>query len=146
MPSFQQLSVNESWQGDYTHKAVITFSDFAGVAALTSAIVIETPGVGFVLQNAAAFVVTPFAGITGPVTVQLGQTGALTGLLPASTVSGAVTSFAYASVTQIVDNVASNQVIATVTSASGNLSGLTAGEVHLFWSQRALVELCYPQQ
>lgn len=157
---YQALSLNEAIQGDYTHKAIIKAADVNALGATT------TPGTfnlvnlpaGYVVTNPAMCVVTPFTWSNASIvvaTVAFGDGSSTTTYLSASNVIGtggttpvtALVTVYSASVSVAYAATTNSQLKATMAiTASQNFNTCTAGEVHIFWQQRLLSELCYPQQ
>lgn len=153
----QQLSLQESAQGDYTHKIIVTKADLVAAGAVnTIVLTFENPVVvGKVVSNPAVFIVTPFTFSDGTIltgTVSIGDSAAPTTYLAASNVQGVgattpvLANVAYAAAVTKAYAAASNLNLTVTVTAAKNLSTCTAGEMHIFWQERNLTELCYPTQ
>jgi len=157
----QALSEPETAFGGYTHKAIITAADLQALATavVTSQVFnIATIPVGMVLSNPAAYVYVPFTFSDGTIlvgTISVGDTGSGTAYLAASNVQGTGATSPVALGASYADTgsrvikaySATNTLQLTFTvTATKVLNTATAGEVHIFWEQRQLAELVYPQQ
>ena len=150
-----KLSAEETRESGFTHKAAITFADFASVAATTKVHVIFSGLVaGFLVRNAAFRLVSGFVGASVTnLTLQLGWTGASSdddnGLIEAvelatagtEILAGDATGAALATKRTGFAPQEAAAIEALFTATGANLSVLTAGEVHIYLAVSDLSKL-----
>lgn len=165
-----ELTLEEQVKTGRSHMAVIDYTDFIGVAALTKVFAILPYVARDILERGAFDLVTPFVGpsITN-VSVQLGWNGATTdlanGLIEARELAGAATEIladAGSIDTSAIDTTFGAQEVAVITSLrnrqayaaqdagnvevlftaiGANLSVLTAGKVRILLNKITLADL-----
>ena len=150
-----KLSAEETRESGFTHKAAITFADFASVAATTKVHVIFSGLVaGFLVRNAAFRLVSGFVGASVTnLTLQLGWNGASSdddnGLIEAvelatagtEILAGDATGAAFATKRTGFAPQEAAAIEALFTATGANLSVLTAGEVHIYLAVSDLSKL-----
>ena len=150
-----KLSAEETRESGFTHKAAITYADFASVAATTKVhVVLSGLVAGFLVRNAAFLLVSGFVGASVTnLTLQLGWNGTTSdddnGLIEAvelatagtEILAGDATGAAFATKRTGFAPQESAAIEALFTATGANLSVLTAGEVHIYLAVSDLSKL-----
>lgn len=141
-----KLKAEETRESGFTHKAIITFADFAGVAAVTKVhTLISGLVAGFLVRAAAFRLVHGFVGTdVTALTLQVGWNGATSdddnGLIEAvelatagtEILAGDGTGAAFATKRTGFAPLEAATIEALFTATGANVSVLTAGEVHIY--------------
>jgi hypothetical protein len=145
----QKLSAEESWAGDYTHKAIITFADLTA-AANTQTILLENALQGYIICNFASWLQAPFVFSDGSLVssaITVGDAGSNNRFLTSTELNNAGSFVKLATLQAMFAYTAASTALNVywTGTAAHNLNTATAGELHLFWSQCNVPQLVYPQ-
>jgi hypothetical protein len=142
-----QLSNEEAARHNYTHKAILSVApdgtayplgDFTA-AATTQTYTLMTLFAGHVVTAAAYKVVTfVLGGAISAVTLQVGFTGTTNGFIAATSVFTGGTAFVGGGGASFAGSgrtfTAASALVAVLTTTTANVSVVTAGEIHIYWS------------
>lgn len=140
-----ELGIEEMARTGFTHKAVINFAqgDFSAVALTQTYNLGPVLPIGTIVDNAAMRIVTVIAGgAIASATLSMGYTGTVTGFSAANNVwTGATVGPIAAAGADLASTPgkafnAATQMVAVLTTTTGNVSVATGGEVHLYWRQK----------
>lgn len=142
-----EFGVEEFARTGFTHKAIISYAqgDFSAAALTQTYNLGPTVPVNCIVDNAALKIVAFVAGgAIASATLSVGYTGTVTGFLTAINVFtggslGALTTAgADLASTPGKGFTAATQLVAVLTTTTGNVNVATAGEVHIYWRQKDL--------
>ena len=132
------LDCNASALAEATHKVVLTYADLLSFVALTATVgifpVVGNADPATLIKDVKMRVVTPFAGVT-TCTASVGDTGSATKFSAANDVKAtANTVYGLQPATSPASVAASSPLNVYFTSTGTNLSTLSAGEVHMWFT------------
>lgn len=144
-----EFGVEEMARIGFTHKAIISYAlgDFSAAALTQTYNLGPTVPANAIVDNCAVKLVTVVAGgAIASATIQVGYTGTTNGFIAATSVFTGATAGAIAAAGADLASTpgkgftAATQLVAVLTTTTGNVSAATGGEFHIYWRQKDLTK------